>query len=71
MPFDATITVTSGTTLTVDGGAILNANIIVESGGTLALENGGIIELIEDDELNANSGALLQIDQGVVRTSLE
>ncbi|RLD89885.1 MAG: hypothetical protein DRJ29_16205, partial [Bacteroidetes bacterium] len=71
MPFDATITVRSGTTLTVDGGTILNADIIVESGGTLILDNGGIIELIEDDDLNANSGAQVQIDQGEVRLSTE
>ena len=66
MPFEATITVQNGATLTIDGGSIQNANIVVESGGFLEILNDGFIKLNNSDELDIETGAEFDMDFGNV-----
>lgn len=66
MSFESTITVEEDGILKIDGGEIINGNIIVEDGGILQLVDNGKIFQNYEDELSIESGGILDILEGEI-----
>ena len=66
MKRNATIRVQSGGKLVINGGQIIEANIIVESGGTLIINNGGLIQLRHNGQYLTQIGAKVSINNGKI-----
>lgn len=67
MKKNATIRVQSGGKLVIDGGQILEANIIVENGGTLIINNNGVLRLRQNGLYITQVGAKVLINYGIIK----
>lgn len=66
MKRNATIRVQDGGKLVINGGQILEANIVVESGGTLIIDHGGMVRLTQNGQYIAQVGAKASINNGKI-----
>jgi len=64
MGHEKTIFVKDNSYLFIDGGTIINANIVVEPGGTLIIDGDGTLILDANDNITIESGGLLEYDYG-------
>ncbi|MDD2416605.1 MAG: hypothetical protein PHH72_00665 [Parabacteroides sp.] len=61
-----TITIQNGGKLVLLGGTISNGNVIAESGSSLIINNNGVITLGSSNLLEIKSGAIYNLNRGIV-----
>lgn len=61
---DATVTIEAGGKMTIDGCTLEQADITVKPGGELTLINNGHIILKKGDDMNAEKGSIVNINNG-------
>lgn len=60
----AKIIAQNGSTIIMDGGHILNANVIIENSASLILKNHAVLQLNTNDSFDVKAGGNLLIEQG-------
>lgn len=60
------VTVYSGGMLVIDGGELLNADIVMQSGSELRVKNDGLINLASNAALEIPAGAVSTISNGTI-----
>ena len=58
------VIVRAGSVLEVDGGSILNAQLLVQKGGTINIKNNGVIKLRSNTEFEMEEGAIMDMPYG-------
>lgn len=66
MKRNATVRVQSGGRLVINGGQILEADIVVESGGTLIIDHGGLVQLRHNGQYLTQIGAKVSMYNGKI-----
>ncbi len=62
------IYVMDGATLNIEGGQIVNADIVIKNGGSINISNEALIEIREQGgNLNLENGAILNYIKGTIR----
>jgi len=65
MPNHSEIVIQNGGKLIIDGGHIINGNIIVNNGCNLTIKNNGVVDVDFNDELDIKYGATFNFDLGL------
>lgn len=66
MKSNATIRVQSGGKLIIDGGQLLDTDIVIENGGTLIIDNGGLVQTRHNGQILTRIGSKMFINNGKI-----